>query len=237
MKANYKKTLFFAVSAVASISCSELSFAKEVVVLVDYSVSISDEDWKTYDATFQMALDSLKPGDSIAFAGISADQRGNFRRIASLDVNKTRSRRDEAEQMQMTDDFVGAYINTRDSNKRKAEGTFILSATSGAGDIFRQSAQTEKWLVVLSDMMDSSRESTGMKFLNSPSCAYGDVVANLQKNRLVASLDGVKVFGAGIGGGGMNDRQYTCLQDFWTAYFKKAGASNINISRELKALQ
>jgi len=110
--------------------------------------------------------------------------------------------------------------------------TDVLGALLVASDLFKQTPQARKILVVLSDM----RHETAAVNLESPVVITADrFLAQSEKNRLLADLHGVEVHVLGVDSAGKAVRYWNSLRDFWAQYFLHVGArlQTYSILREL----
>jgi hypothetical protein len=101
-----------------------------------------------------------------------------------------------------------------------------------ASELFKQTPQARKVLVILSDM----RNETAAINLESPSViAVNRFLAKAEKNRLLADLPGVEVYVLGVDSAGKTVSYWNSLRDFWTQYFRQVGArlQTYSILREL----
>lgn len=104
-----------------------------------------------------------------------------------------------------------------------AQGTDVFGALLVAGALFQKAPNGgRKVLVLYSDM----RHVTIGLDLESPAIVRGDaLLAVVGRRGLLADLSGVVVYVLGADAAGKRVTQWESLKQFWTAYFKKAGAT------------
>lgn len=99
--------------------------------------------------------------------------------------------------------------------------TDILGGLLVAGELFKQTPRARKILVIFSDM----RQQTHALALESHGAIPADrLLAKVEQGRLLAVLQGVEVYILGVDSAGKSVAYWTELRDFWTVYFRRAGA-------------
>lgn len=231
-----KQRLFFSLLATSLVVLGSVAnvCAKEVVVLLDLTSSITSEEWRSYDKAFQSMVNGLTSGDRATLVTITDAKLGEFHAAFVAELKNTNSAvRDKIDNRPRIQGLIQAYVNSK-KQAGKANSTQLFSSLRGAGQLFAQSNQQDKWLVLLSDMMDSSiiGPVTGRK------CEMDGLLTNLKKESGgVATLNGVKVFVNGAGGPGMSDSAYDCMQKFWEKYFQAAGVTGLKYARQLQDIR
>lgn len=101
--------------------------------------------------------------------------------------------------------------------------TDILGAVLVASEMFREEPRSRRRvLVVLSDM----RQATGALDLERQPLVKAETsLQQATNNKLIADLSGVDVYAEGVDGAGESVAYWQSLQDFWRAYFARAGAT------------
>jgi hypothetical protein len=90
-------------------------------------------------------------------------------------------------------------------------------------------------LVIFSDM----RQDTAALDLEHPRIVSASLaMSRTEKDRLLPDLRGVEVHVLGVDGAGNDIAYWQTLRDFWSVYFKKAGANlkTYTVLRELPGL-
>ena len=77
-------------------------------------------------------------------------------------------------------------------------------------------------LIILSDMRHETASINLARFRTVPT---DPTLKRTQAAHLVADLKGVDVYALGVDGAGKSVAYWDSLRDFWTAYFKEAGAA------------
>jgi hypothetical protein len=106
--------------------------------------------------------------------------------------------------------------------------TDILGALLVASEVFRESPDSRpKVLIVLSDMKQATR---ALNLERQPTVKPTVAMQQVTNNKSLADLSGVEVYAEGVDGAGESVGYWQSLQDFWTAYFARAGATLVRYS-------
>ena len=104
----------------------------------------------------------------------------------------------------------------------RARRTDILGALLTASQLFAQTPERKRVLVIYSDM----RQDTAELDLESPAAiAVNSALAQTEKRGLLADLRGVDVHVLGVDAAGRRIAYWEGLRQFWASYFKKSGAT------------
>ena len=76
------------------------------------------------------------------------------------------------------------------------------------------------------------RESARKYNLEKPPIINPKILAEVEKDRLIPSLENVKVYVLGVHSCGRTEVYYNTLRDFWLQYFEKAGAQVVCYSMD-----
>jgi hypothetical protein len=120
-----------------------------------------------------------------------------------------------------TKDKIRREVNKLLSQKGGSLLTEILDSLNIADSIFHGEKERQKILVILSDMIQDSKEYNFDKdkitdeYINK-------VIRYRQENNLMPNLTGVKVYVAGASAADSN--KFRAVQTFWTRYLTKSGA-------------
>jgi hypothetical protein len=99
--------------------------------------------------------------------------------------------------------------------------TEILDSLSIADTIFHDEKERQKVLVILSDMIEDSKEGKFDK--DKITDEYiNHIIRSRQKNNLVPNLAKVKVYVAGASAA--DSDKFRAIQAFWARYFTESGA-------------
>lgn len=235
MKTPSLSTLFNFISAgFLALSTMPIACAKEIVVLLDPSPRITREEWRGYDKTVQNVINSLAPGDRITLATIADARQGGFLKTFATELSKPNSsleaRLDDSKRIQA---FTNSYVESK-AQARSASSNQLFDSLQGASQILYQSRQQTKWLVIMTDMMDSRLQRAIVHDKCTTNTFHGDLkkVANE-----VAPMNGVRIFVHGAGGSGPTNNAYACTQMFWEQYFKAANASELFYAKQLQYIR
>jgi hypothetical protein len=121
--------------------------------------------------------------------------------------------------------LLSVYAKKKKELAGKEGSTRIASSLRAAAEMLQSSTQTEKTILVLSDMLDSTREFPMGDFDNGKCSKEKTVVAKAQKPNLADANIIVR------GAGGNSDEGYACVKSFWTNYLKSSGAKTIDYAR------
>jgi hypothetical protein len=112
-------------------------------------------------------------------------------------------------------------VNKLLSQKQGTLLTEILDSLNIADIIFHDEKERQKVLVLLSDMIEDSKEGKFDK--DKITDEYiNHVIRSRQKNKLMPNLAGVKVYVAGASAA--NSETFRAIQTFWAHYFAESGA-------------
>ena len=215
--------LFGVTSASAQLVQKWFGTSKFVAVLVDVSMSVSDDDRKIYVATFGRMIDALGPEDRVVLVPVSDRSLTGF--VANVDVvlpKDSGSLRDKERLQHARSDLNGAFLARLDGAKSKK--TFLLDGFNVCQQLFeadKGKKRKERWIIVLSDMLEDSDygDFERMKLTS-------DVVSTLLERRRAAGslprLDGVRVWVAGARA--KNMAKFNEVREFWERYLKETGA-------------
>ncbi|HEB87587.1 MAG TPA: VWA domain-containing protein [Gammaproteobacteria bacterium] len=203
---------------------------KIVVVLVDVSGSIKEEDWKIYQDTVNVLLSpakSIKNGDRIILARIADQTVGNFLSVADETIEETGIPSKDRKAIEVVAERIrGKMVFLQDRQKDKpAKWTNIMeSLASAKQEIQRDKERSVVWIVMLSDMVEESKRYNFRKTHLNDEFLKG-VLSTQKKEGWLPDLTGVRVYVAGAGGEDVNARKFAEIERFWRGYFKGTGAS------------
>jgi uncharacterized protein (DUF58 family) len=236
--------------------CSQLSwhpkaFAKPesapknprvIVVLVDMSGSTDRARRTLYRAAFEKIYEDLDEGDRVVVGTITSHSFIDFKPtldeaipVKTIWVNRIQYERD----LTKTKEKIRKEVDRLLSRKQGTPLTEILNSLNIADSIFQDEKRRKKILVVLSDMIQDSKEYKFEKDKISEDY-INMVIQDRQKDNLIPKLAGVKVYVAGASASDSN--KFRAVQTFWARYFSRSGAdfspyryghSLINFEKEL----
>lgn len=219
--------LIFCLSSFITLGCEKIkkilgSRDKIVVVLVDISGSIPDRDWEIYNQSFDALLNAdqevAKPGNRLVLGRISGQTLSDFIPDADEPFPKTGVQlNDEESAKKIAKTLKEKFQELR---QKQSKSTNIFESLKIAEDIFnRDQNRKSRWLVILSDMVEESRNYDFKT--NPPSQSDAEkIIEDHKKSGFLPSLKGVNVYVIGAGGGS----NYDTIKNFWLRYLKETGA-------------
>lgn len=194
---------------------------KLVVVLADASISVPETNWqKRYQEPYHAVCERIGQGDRIVLAPITSRSLTGY--LPVLDRSfKPRTGRLLTDRYSLDADRAAAekaFLELKHDEKKSQ----VLDATTMAGELFAGDPdRTDRWLVILSDMLESS-ESADFEKVKLDEKKVRAIIDARRKKGLLPKLDGVRVFVAGASAA--NSEKYAEVRRFWEAYFKETGA-------------
>jgi hypothetical protein len=120
-----------------------------------------------------------------------------------------------------TKEKIRREVNKLLSHKQETPLTEILDSLNIADTIFHDEKERQKILVILSDMIQDSKEYKFDK--DKMTDEYiNNVIRSRQKNKLVPNLANVRVYVAGASAA--DSDKFRAIQTFWARYFGESGA-------------
>jgi len=194
-----------------------------ILVFVDMSGSTNLARRTVYGECFEKIYQDLHQGDRIVVGTITGRSYIDFKPVVDLEipkksvwVNRIQFERNLTETMEKIRREVGRLLSQRKGTPR----TEILNSLNIADTIFHDEKR-EKVLVILSDMIQDSREYNFSRAKITDGY-INKVIRYRQKQNLVPNLTGVKVYVAGASGS--DSHKYRSIEKFWARYLERAGA-------------
>lgn len=232
--------LLIALAILVSASCNffqgqgSKANSTAIIVLIDRSAS-TDQDRALYKRAVDDVLNKLKPGDRLVAAWITESSASDFRnyldeslppplppmRIWDVPAKYNRTKQaweqqDKTETEKMRDGMARLL-----SFPSASPETGIFESLRIAGQIFASEPRPHKVLIVLSDMVEDSREAHFDK-MRLDDTAIAKEIALQQREHVMPNLRGVHVYVAGALGEPM--QRSADVERFWKRYFHQAGA-------------
>lgn len=200
--------------------------APNVVVAVDLSASVAINDYD-HRAEFQKnvaavsrLLQSLPAGARVTILGITDQSFSQPALLLSAELSSDEGYFKERLAV-ARNDLVRAWQARSLELHAQFSQTDLCGALLVAAELFRQTPDTHKVLVLYSDM----RHHTRVLDVESPSIIPVDAaLARVGTEGLQADLRNVQVFALGVDNAHKSIRYWDALKQFWTAYFVRAGA-------------
>lgn len=205
------------------------------ILLVDRSRSVS-EDAPLYDKALGLILESTRFGDRLVAGWITERSGADFRsyldhsfpepltepsfwqRNEILYKRKLRQQQQELErQRQLVRQQLQALLEQGDASSE----THIIESLWVCQQLFHSETRRRKRLIILSDMLEESEIANFARDRLSKR-QITELLEKLQGDGLVPDLTGVEVYVAGAVAHPLELAE--SVQQFWLAYFQRAGA-------------
>ncbi len=195
-----------------------------IIVLVDMSDSTNEARRTVYKEAFEKIYQNLRQGDRIVVGTITSRSYIDFKPTVNEEIPKKTiwdNRLQFERDLTNTKQKIRREVNKLLSRQRGSALTEILDSLNIADTIFHDEKERQKILVILSDMLQDSKEYKFNK--DKITDEYiNNVITYRQKNNLMPNLTGVKVYVAGASAADSN--RFRAVQSFWDRYFTKSGA-------------
>jgi len=195
-----------------------------IIILVDMSDSANQARPTVYKEAVEKIYQNLRQGDRVVVGAITGRSYIDFKPTVDKEIPKKtvwENRLQFERNLTNTKEKIRSELNKLLSRKRGSSLTEILDSLNIADTIFHDEKQRQKILVILSDMIQDSKEYHFDK--DKITDEYiNNVITYRQKNNLMPNLTGVKVYVAGASAADSN--RFRVVQTFWARYFTKSGA-------------
>ena len=195
-----------------------------IIVLVDMSDSTNEARRTVYKEAFGKIYQNLRQGDRIVVGTITSRSYIDFKPTVNEEIPKKTiwdNRLQFERNLTNAKQKIRREVNKLLSRQRGSALTEILDSLNIADTIFHDEKERQKILVILSDMLQDSKEYKFNK--DKITDEYiNNVITYRQKNNLMPNLTGVKVYVAGASAADSN--RFRAVQSFWDRYFTKSGA-------------
>ena len=194
-----------------------------IVVFVDMSGSANLARRTIYRECFDKIYQDLHQKDRIVVGTITGRSFIDFKPAVDVEIPKRSvwvNRIQFERSLTETKEKIRGEVDRLLSQKSGTPRTEILNSLNIADTIFHDEKR-EKILVILSDMIQDSREYdfSSTKITND---YINKVIKYRRKKNLLPDLSGVKVYVAGASGS--DSHKYRSIEKFWARYFQRAGA-------------
>jgi hypothetical protein len=195
-----------------------------IVILVDMSGSADQARRTVCKEAFEKIYKNLRHGDRVVVGTIASQSYIDFKPAVDEEIpTKTvwDNRLQYERNLTHSKEKIRKEVNRLLSQKGGSLLTEILDSLNIADAIFHDEKERPKILVILSDMIQDSKEYKFDKdkiteeYINK-------VIRYRQENNLMPRLTGVKVYVAGASAADSNT--FRTIQTFWTRYFTETGA-------------
>jgi len=195
-----------------------------IVILVDMSASADQARRTVCKDAFEKVYRNLRHGDRLVVGTITSQSYIEFKPTVDEEIPKKTvwdNRLQYEKKLADTKEKIRREVNKLLSQKQGTLLTEILDSLNIADIIFHDEKERQKVLVILSDMIQDSKDYKFDK--DKITDEYiNNVIRSRQKNNLVPNLTKVKVYVAGASAG--NSDQFRAVQTFWARYFAESRA-------------
>jgi hypothetical protein len=206
-----------------------------VMVFVDISGSIPQEDWDIYEKTYSTLVGPPegredkaalkvgaqgKAGDKLILGTISEGTLINFSPVADGELKDTgRLVVDRNNNEEVLNNLRAGFPKIK--KMKSARHTQILDAFSLSQQLIEQNKDRSYVIVILSDMLEESALANFEK--KAPTAADTEAIIKRQRaSKLLPDLHGAKVYVAGAKA--PNSTHFAAVQAFWARYLNEANA-------------
>jgi hypothetical protein len=198
--------------------------ARLIVILVDMSASADQARRTVCKEAFEKIYQSLRQGDRIVVGTITSQSYIEFKPTVDEEIPKKTvwdNRLQYERGLTQTREKIRREVSNLLSQKRGTPLTEILDSLNIADTIFHDERKRQKILVILSDMIQDSKE---YKFDSDKITGeyINKIIQYRQENKLMPNLKGVRVYVAGASAA--DSGQFRAVQTFWARYFGECGA-------------
>lgn len=196
---------------------------RAIVVLVDMSGSTNKARRTTYSEAFDKIYDNLRQGDRIVIGTITSNSYIDFKPVVDAEIPKQSiwvNRIQYEQNLAKTQKDIRRAVDRLLSRRKGTPYTEILNSLNIADTIFH-SEKRKKILVILSDMMQDSREYRFERVRVTDSFTR-KVIQQRKRQNLVPNLAEVKIYVAGASA--TDSRKFRSIERFWAKYFAASGA-------------
>jgi len=195
-----------------------------IVILVDMSGSADQARRTVCKEAFEKIYKNLRHGDRVVVGTIASQSYIDFKPAVDEEIpvktiwdNRLQFERN----LTHSKEKIRREVNKLLSQKGGSLLTEILDSLNIADAIFHDEKERQKILVILSDMIQDSKEYKFDKDKMTDEYIQ-KIIRHRRKNNLMPSLTGVKVYVAGASAADSNT--FRAIETFWTRYFAESGA-------------
>jgi hypothetical protein len=198
--------------------------SRVIIILVDMSGSADQARRTVCKEAFEKIYKNLRQGDRVVVGTITSHSYIDFKPTVDEEIPKKTvwdNRLQFERNLTKTKENIRREVNKLLSTKGGSPLTEILDSLNIADTIFHDEKERQKILVILSDMIEDSKE---YKFDHDKITEeYIDKVVRYRREKnLMPNLSGVKVYVAGASAADSNT--FRAVQTFWARYFAQSKA-------------
>jgi hypothetical protein len=195
-----------------------------IIILVDMSGSADEARRTVCKEAFEKIYKNLRHGDRVVVGTIASQSYIDFKPAVDEEIpvktiwdNRLQFERN----LTHSKEKIRKEVNRLLSQKGGSLLTEILDSLNIADAIFHDEKERQKILVILSDMIQDSKEYKFDKDKIKDEYIH-KIIRHRRENNLMPRLTGVKVYVAGASAADSNT--FRAIQTFWTRYFAETGA-------------
>jgi hypothetical protein len=205
---------------------SENSFPNPrlIIILVDMSASADQARRTVCKDAFEKVYRNLRHGDRLVVGTITSQSYIEFKPTVDEEIPKKTvwdNRLQYEKKLTDTKEKIRREVDKLLSQKQGTLLTEILDSLNIADIIFHDEKERQKILVILSDMIEDSKEGKFDKDKITDEYIHR-VIKSRQKNNLIPNLANVKVYVAGASAA--DSDKFRAIQAFWARYFSESRA-------------
>lgn len=203
---------------------NSLPHPRLIIILVDMSASADQARRTVCKDAFEKIYQNLRHGDRLVVGTITSQSYIEFRPTVDEEIPKKtvwNNRLQYEKKLTDTKEKIRREVNKLLSHKQGTPLTEILDSLNIADIIFHDENERQKVLVILSDMIQDSKDYKFDKDRITDEY-INNVIRSRQKNKLVPNLANVKVYVAGASAADSN--KFRAIQAFWARYFSESRA-------------
>ncbi|KPJ78601.1 MAG: hypothetical protein AMJ54_03045 [Deltaproteobacteria bacterium SG8_13] len=194
-----------------------------IVVLVDMSGSTNKARRTVYNEAFDKIYENLQQGDRLVIGTITSNSYIDFKPVVDAEIPKQSiwvNRIQYEQNVAKTRKEIRKEVDGLLSQRKGTQYTEILNSLNIADTIFH-SEKRRKILVILSDMMQDSKEYRFERVRITESFTR-ELIRQRKRQNLVPNLAEVKIYVAGASAA--NSKKFRSIERFWAHYFDASGA-------------
>ena len=195
-----------------------------MIILVDMSDSANQARRTVCKEAFEKIYQNLRQGDRVVVGTITSRSYIEFKPTVDEEIPKKTiwdNRLQFERNLTNTKEKIRGETNKLLSRERGTLLTEILDSLNIADTIFHDEKERQKILILLSDMIEDSKEYNFDKDKITEEY-INNVISHRQRNSLMPNFTGVKVYVAGASATDSN--KFRAVQTFWARYLTKSGA-------------
>jgi hypothetical protein len=195
-----------------------------IIILVDMSDSANQARRTVCKEAFEKIYQNLRQRDRVVVGTITSRSYIEFKPTVDEEIPKKTiwdNRLQFERNLTNTKEKIRGETNKLLSRERGTALTEILDSLNIADTIFHDEKERQKILIILSDMIEDSKEYNFDKDKITEEY-INNVISHRQRNKLIPNFTGVKVYVAGASAADSN--KFRAVQTFWARYLTKSGA-------------